>query len=686
VKSYPPDRIRNVVLVGHGGSGKTSLAEALLFCSGATTRVGRVEDGTTASDHEPEEIKKKISVSSAVVPVEWNGYKINLIDTPGYADFSGEAYAALSVADLALFVVSAVEGVEVQTELYWSRAVARGIPRMIFINKLDRERASYERTLTQMRELFGPVAPLQTPIGEELAFEGVTDLLSNTAYRYSGAPKGAECPAEGDDGLHLQLVEAVAESDDSLLERYLEGEEITPKELTAGLGKGVGAAVVTPVVCGAATKLIGIDRLAELITAAAPSPLDRPAWTAQDGTEVAPDPDAPPCAFVFKTLADQFVGKINFFRVVSGSVKKDAVLSNPRRREEEKLHQIFVPRGKEHLEVDLLPTGDIGAVAKLGTTQTGDTLTAKDRPIVLPYEAPPEPVFAVAVFPKSKGDEDKLSTALHRIEEEDPSIRVSRNEETRQQLLSGMGEAHIDVALERIHRKFGVEITTKVPRIPYRETVTKLAEAEGKYKKQTGGHGQFGIAWLRVEPLERSGGFQFVDAIVGGVIPRQFLPAVEKGVHDAMGRGFLAGYPLVDLKVTCFDGKHHPVDSSEMSFKMAGSLGLQEALRNAGVTLLEPIVELSVIVPDAYSGDVMGDLNSKRGRIMGMEPLSGGNQSIKATVPLAEVARYAIDLRSITGGRGVFSMQISHYEEVPANIAEKVRADAAKEEEAAHGH
>jgi len=380
-------------------------------------------------------------------------------------------------------------------------------------------------------------------------------------------------------------------------------------------------------------------------------------------------------------VADQFVGKINYFKVVSGTVKKDAHLLNTSRKEEEKLHQLFIPSGKDHLDIDALPAGDIGAVAKLGNTQTGDTLTTRDKPVVIPFEPPPEPVYSVAVFPKAKGDEDKLSMALHRIEEEDPSVHVTRNDETKQTLLQGMGEAHLDITLERIRRKFGVEIVTKTPRIPYRETVASLAEAEGKHKKQTGGHGQFGVAWLRVEPMPRGHGFEFVDAIVGGVIPKQFIPAVEKGVAEAMDRGFLAGYPLVDLKVTCFDGKHHPVDSSEMSFKMAGSIGLQAALEKAGVTLLEPIVELQVIVPETYAGDVVGDLNSKRGRIMGMEPLSGGNQLIKATVPLAEVARYAIDLRSLTGGRGAFSTTISHYEEVPPNVAEKVKAAARKDEE-----
>ena len=682
VKAYPSDRIRNVALLGHGGSGKTLLSEALLFASGATTRMGRVEDGTTVSDYQPEEVKKKISVSTSVIPVEWNGYKINLLDAPGYADFIGEAYAALAAADLAVFVVSAVEGVEVQTELLWHRALSKGIPRMLFINKLDRERASYERTLEQVRSVFGSeVAALQNPIGEEASFSGVAELLSGTSYTYSGDPKGTESPADADGALREQLVEALAESDDSLLERYLEGEEMTPKELTAALGKGVTAGVVSPVVCGSAAKLIGVDRLAELITGAGPSPLDRAPIEADDGTSVRPDPDAQPCLYVFKTEADQFVGKINYFRVVSGTAKKDDHLFNTVRNEDEKLHQVFVPRGKEHLEADTFPCGDIGAVAKLGAAQTGDTLCGKDHKIRLPHEAPPDPVLAVAVYPKSKGDEDKLSTALHRVADEDPSIRVSRNDETHQTLLEGMGEAHLDVTLERMRRKFGVEIETKTPRIPYRETIHGTAEAEGKYKKQTGGHGQFGIAWLRVEPLPRGSGFEFVDAIVGGVIPRQFIPAVEKGVNEAMSRGFYAGYPMVDVRVTCFDGKHHPVDSSEMSFKMAGSLGLQEAMKKVTLGLIEPIGELQVIVPEGYAGDVVGDLNSKRGRIIGMEPLSGGHQLIKATVPMAEVARYAIDLRSITGGRGTFSITMSHYEDVPPNIAEKIKAEATKADE-----
>jgi elongation factor G len=689
VKAYPSDRIRNVALVGHGGSGKTMLAEAFLFASGGTTRMGRIEDGSTVSDFEPEETKKTISVSTSVVPVEWNGYKVNVLDAPGYADFVGEAHAALSVCDLALFVVSAVEGIEVQTELLWQRALAHSIPRMIVINKMDRERASYERTLSQIREVFGnEVAPLQTPIGEEASFEGVSELLSGLSYIYSGSPKGNEKAAEGDDDLRQlrqQLVEAVAESDDALLERYLEGEELTPKELTSALGKGVAAGAVSPVLCVSATKLIGVDRLAEVIVGAAPSPLDRPSQVAEDGAEIEANPSAPVVLWVWKTLADQFVGKISYFRVAAGTLKRDDQLTNTTRHEDEKLHQIFVPRGKEHIDIDALPAGDIGAVAKLGDTQTGDTLCDKSRRLTLPHEPPPDPVLSVAIFPKTKGDEDKLSTALHRIADEDPSIRITRSDETKQTLLQGMGEAHLDVTLERIHRKFGVEIVTKTPRIPYRETIAATAEGEGKYKKQTGGHGQFGIASLRVEPLPRGSGFEFVDAIVGGVIPRQFIPAVEKGVVEATQRGFYAGYPLVDIRVTCFDGKHHPVDSSELSFKMAGSLGLQVALEQAQVTLLEPIAELLVIVPNTYSGDVMGDLNSKRGRIMGMEPLAGGNQLIKATVPLSEVARYAIDLRSITGGRGAFTISISHYEEVPTHIAEKVKAEAAKAKEEADG-
>ena len=685
MKTFPPARIRNVALVGHGGSGKTTLTEALLYCAGAITRQGRVEDGTTTTDFDPEEVKRGISLSLALAPFEYDDHKVNLLDTPGYADFLGDVYAALRVADLAVFVVSAVEGVEVQTEAAWRIAAELDVPRMIFVNKLDRERASFERTLDDLRQRFGAgVAPLELPIGEEAAFGGVADLLTDTAYLYEGGPdaKGVATTgaipddmADREHAVHDNLVEGIVVADDALMERYLEGEAISPKELEDTLALGVGQASVFPVVCGSAAKLIGIDRLAQFICEIGPSPLSRPPAKVQAGnseTEIACDPAGQPLAFVFKTVADPYVGKVTFFKVLSGTLRPDAQLTNPRTHADERLHGLFTMRGKEQITLSEVPAGDIAAVAKLSNTGTGDTLAPKGTPVVVPTIQPPDPALSIAIVPKSKGDEDKLMTGLHRLQDEDLALRVSRNDETKQTLLSGMGETHLSIVTERLSRKFGVEVTTEGVRVPYRETITETAEAEGKYKKQTGGHGQFGVAFLRVEPLERGTGFHFVDKIVGGAIPRQFIPAVEKGIAETMSTGGVFGFPVVDVQVTCFDGKYHAVDSSEMSFKMAGSLGFREAMAKAGPVLLEPISLLEVTVPVAYQGDVMGDLNSRRGRVQGTESAGEGEQIITALVPTSEVMRYAIDLRSLTGGRGRFTLQHDHYDLLPSHLIDRV--------------
>ena len=681
MKSFPPAKIRNVALVGHGGAGKTSLAEALLFCSGAISRMGRVEDGTTVTDVDPEETRRKISLSLALAPFEHDGHKVNLLVAPGYADFVADMDSALRVADLAVIVVSAVEGVEVQTEAAWRRAEELNLPRMFFVNKLDRERASFDRTLDQLRERFGAgVAPLELPIGEEGSFRGIADLLSEAAFLYEGGPKPktTEIPeemAEQEHRVHDALVEGIVVADDDLTERYLEGETITAKELEQTLAKGVAEASVFPVTCGSATRMIGIDRLASLICDVGPSPLSRPPVVVQAGgstTEVPVDAAGPALATVFRTVADPYVGKVSFLKVHAGTIRPDSVLVNPRTGGDEKLHGLFTMRGKEQIVLTELPAGDIGAVAKLSATTTGDTLAPKGTPVVVPAPELPLPVLSVAIRPKSKGDEDKLMTALHRIQEEDPVLAVRRDDETHQTILSGMGEAHLSLVTDRLARKFGVEVETEEVRVPYRETITRKAEAEGKYKKQTGGHGQFGVAFLRVEPLERGGGFEFVDQIVGGVIPRQFIPAVEKGVVETMSTGGVYGYPVVDVRVTLFDGKHHSVDSSEMSFKMAGSLGFKEAMANAGPVLLEPVSLLEVTVPSSYQGDVMGDLNSRRGRVQGTEAVGDGEQLITALVPTSEVLRYAIDLRSLTGGRGRFNLTHDHYDLLPAHLADKV--------------
>jgi elongation factor G len=674
VKTYPSAKIRNVALVGHGGSGKTTLAEALLHVAGVTQRMGRVEDGTTVSDFDPEEHKRGISVGLSVLPFEYEGHKINLLDCPGYADFVGDVVAALRVADLAMFVISAVDGVEVQAEIAWKMAEAAGIPRAIFVNKLDRDRASFGRTMDELKAKFGAgVAPLQLPIGEEASLSGVVDLLSDTAYTYHDGDRtgtAGEVPeslADMEHAVHDALIEGIVVGDDDLMERYLGDERIEYSELAGALAQGIASGSVFPVLCGSATRMVGVDRLAHFLVEEAPAPS-----VAGEG---------PPATFVFKTIADPYVGRVNVFKVHSGSVRPDAVLTNGRTMTDERLHQLFMLRGKEQEPASEVPAGDIAAVAKLTDVSTGDVLAQRGADVSVDTFDPPQPVLPTAIRPRSKADEDKLANALHKLQEEDTVIRIERNSETHQTLLWGMGETHLSIALEKLARKYGVEVEQEEVRVAYRETVSTKAEAEGKYKKQTGGHGQFGVAFLRVEPLERGAGFEFSDAIVGGAIPRQFIPAVERGVADTIVHGGALGFPVVDVKVTCYDGKYHPVDSSEMSFKMAGSLGFKEAAQKARPILLEPISELVIIVPEAYQGDVMGDLNSKRGRIQGTAAIGNGEQEITALVPTSEVLRYAIDLRSITGGRGRFVATHSHYDPAPPHLADKIVAEAAAAKE-----
>jgi elongation factor G len=680
--SVPSSRIRNVALVGHGGSGKTTLAEALLFGAGAIPRMGRVEDGTATTDTEPEELKRQLSASVALATFTWQDHKLNILDGPGYADFFAEVEAALSVADLAVFVVSAVEGVEVQTEIAWRFAAERKLPRLVFVNKLDRERASFDRALGQLRATFGTgIAPLQLPIGEEGTFRGVIDLLSDRAVTYENG-KASEGPVPGDlatteHEVHDALVEGIVVADDALMERYLEGDPVGFEELEKTLARGVAEATVFPVLCGSATKGIAVDRLARAICEIGPAPTERPPLTVAAGdtvVEVSADPAGKPLAYVFKTVGDQF-GRISMFKVLSGTIRTDDTLVNSRSHADERLHQLFGLRGKEHLAVDEIVAGDIAATWKLSDTATGDTLAPKGMPVVVEHPPPPTPVLSIAIRPKSKGDEDKLMTALHRLRDEDTALAVRRDDETHQTVLSGMGETHLAVVIERLKRKFGVEVETEDLQVAYRETVTKAAQAEGKYKKQTGGHGQFGVAVLRVEPKGRGEGFEFEDRVVGGAIPKQFIPAVEKGVLDTMVTGGHFGYPVVDVKVVCLDGKYHPVDSSEMSFKTAGALAFREASAQAGPVLLEPISALEVTVPTALQGDVLGDLNSRRGRVQGTEQADDGSSVVRALVPTAELSRYAIDLRSITGGRGRFSVTHDHYDPVPAQLAEKLKRE-----------
>ena len=692
MKTYDASSIRNVLLVGHGGSGKTTLTEALLFAAGATTRMGTVEDGNTVTDFEAEEVKKAISVSVALAPIEWQGTKLNLLDAPGYADFIGEVKAALRAADACLFVVSAVDGVEVQHEVVWELAVEAGLPRAFFINKIDRERASFQRTLDQLIQAFGTqVAPLQFPIGEEHDFEGVADLLSRKAYRYPSGPKGEEGEWPDDiagkaDPYREKLTEAVAEADDSLLEKYLEEGELTEQEVVGGVRAGLLEAKFAPVLCGSASRAMGVDRLADLVVDAFPPPAARPPVKVmtKDGEEQerACDPNAPLTAFVFKTISDPYVGRISLFRVFSGKMRPDSSVHNATQGAEERVGQLFTMRGKDHENVAEVPAGDIGGVAKLNNTHTGDTLATKDGPATLPPLELPEALYALAVEPKTQGDEDKLSTAFARLHEEDATFRVERQADTHETVMYGMGEAHLDVMTERMRRKFGVEVVSHPARVPYKETLRSKGQGLGRHVKQSGGHGQYGIAHIEVEPLERGAGFEFVNKIVGGVIPSQFIPSVEKGVVKAMREG-TTGHQMVDVRVTLHDGKYHSVDSSDMAFQIAGSLAMKDAAEKAGVVLLEPIVDVEVTVPEALTGDVIGDLNSKRGRVLGMDPTGTGKTKVRAQAPQAEMTRYSIDLRSITGGRGVFTMRFSHYEEVPSHIADKVIAEVRREKEEA---
>ena len=676
VKAFPPEKIRNVALVGHGGAGKTTLAEALAYRAGALSRPGKVEDFNTIADFEPEEHKHRMSISTSLIPIEWGGYKINLLDCPGYADFTSEATRALRVADLAVFVVSAVEGVEVQTELLWREAARLGLPRLIFVNKLDRDRASFERTLSELQKSFGAgIAPLELPIGEEAAFRGVADLLSDTAITYdAGNASTGPIPQEmavQEHSVHDALVEGIVVADDDLMERYLEGEIPSVETLEATLAHGVSGATVFPVLCGSATKDVAVDRLGAFICEIGPSPLDRgPVEVTGGGSSatVAPSPDGPPLAVVWKTVVDRHVGKISLLHVLSGTISPDAVLVDSRTRTEQRLHSLFALRGKEQVPVERIPVGDIGAVAKLADVATGDTLAPKGTPVAVAVPSEQEPALCIGIRPKSKGDEDKLMTALHRLQEEDPSLRVRRDDETHQTLLCGAGETHLAVVAERLARKFSVDVVTEPVVVPYRETVSAGAEAEGRYKKQTGGHGQFGVANIRLAPLPRGSGFEFVDEIVGGAIPRQYIPAVQKGIEEAMAAGGVHGWPVVDVSVTLFDGKYHPVDSSEMSFKMAGALAFREAMEKAGPVLLEPISRVTVTVPAAGQGDVIGDLNSRRGKVTQTGTAEDGSSVITALVPTSEMLRYAVDLRSVTGGRGSFTVSHDHYDVAPSNM------------------
>ena len=683
MKVYRAEQIRNVALISHVGAGKTSLVDAALYDSGAATRQGRVDEGSSVADYDPDELKRSMTLHAKAIPVEWKNTKINFIDTPGYADFVGEVKAGLRVADAALVVVTAEKGVEVGTELTWQYSDERNLPRMVLINKLDRENTSFDNALKSLRDRFGlKVVPLQIPIGEQSGFRGVVDLVSQKGFTFEGGNKVQEVaiPAELKENISSyreQLIESAVESDDAMMEKFLEGEELSDEEVLSVVKKGTRSGQLIPVLCGAGSKNIGVQTLLDAIVDYLP---DAAETVPEDAREVGNNLSM----FVFKTAAAQ-VGTISTFRVYTGTLKPDTHVYNVQTKADERIGQLITPRGKTQEPATEIPAGDIGAVAKLSKTHTGDTLAgSKDVTTTLTPINFPEPCYTVAVFPKSQADLDKMGNALTRVVEEDRTLRVSRDPETAEVLLSGMGESHLQITIEGIKRKYGVDLEVRDPRISYRETIRKKARANGRHKRQSGGHGQFGDVWLEIEPLPAGGEetFVFEDKIVGGVVPGQYIPGVEKGVRESLKRGFVSGNPMVYVKVALVDGKYHPVDSSAQSFEIAASLGMQEAVPQASPTLLEPVMTVTITVPESNMGDVMSDINTKRGRVLGMALVGDGMQQITANVPQAEMLHYATDLRSITQGRGSFKMEFYQYEEVPANVQQEIIAQHKKAAEA----
>ena len=683
--------LRNIALAAHSGAGKTSLAEAMLYDSGTIKRLGRVEDGNTAMDFEAEELKRTSSISSGFHQFEWKKHTINIIDTPGDQNFFSDTLSCLQGADGTLVVVDAVDGVKVQTEQAWEYAKDFQQPCMIFINKLDRERADFARVFKEITEIFDPKPIiLQLPIGAEDDFKGVVDLITGQAYVYNeeGKAQKSEVPAEMQDEVDREkenLIENIAEADDELVERYLEGEELTEDELRAALRKGTLTRTFVPVVCGSATQNVGIDLLMNLIVDSMPSPMDRGSRAGTDpatGEEIerAPDPDAPFSAFVVKTMADPYAGRLTIFRVVSGTLGSDGTFYNASKETKERFNQLLTITGKEQKPATGAGPGSIVAMAKLKETLTGDTLCDDGAKISYKCVDPLPSLISFAISAKSKGDEDKIFSSMVKLLEEDPSLKLDRISETKEIILSGLGQIHIETTVEKLKRKFNVEAVLNTPKVPYRETIKKKIRVQGKHKKQTGGHGQFGDCWIQLEPMARGKGFEFVDAIVGGVIPKTYIPAVEKGVVEASQKGVLAGFLCVDFKVTLDDGSFHAVDSSEMAFKIAGSLAFKKAAEQANPVLLEPIMNVTITTPEDFMGDIMGDLNGRRGKVLGMDS-AGRKQIIKANVPMSEFLTYAPDLRSMTGGRGIYFMEFSHYDEVPAQIAEKIIEEVRKSKE-----
>ena len=673
MKNYETSQLRNVGVVAHGSAGKTSLVEAMLFNTGAINRLGRVEDGTTTSDFQPEEIKKQITIHTSLVPCDWKDCKLNLLDTPGFSDFISDVKGALRVVDGTMFVVCAVAGVEVQTEIIWNMASESELPKVIFINKMNRENANFEKVLTEIQQILpGNFIPIQIPIGAAETFSGYVDVIVQKAYTYTANGDVSEIPIPDDladdlESYRDKLIESSAEMDDEALEKYLNGDELSEAEIINGLKAGIKAGKIIPILCGAATKNMGVKQAMDFLVAEFPAPEDKSS--------------DPLSALVFKTLVDPFVGKMNFIRIFSGTLKADVPVFNATKDKAEKVGQVLFVRGKHQESIQVAKCGDIVVLVKLQDTNTNDTLCGKEKCAILAPIVFPVPTYSVAISPKAKGDEDKLGNAIARSLEEDPALRVEKNVETHETILTGMGETHLDITVEKLKRKFSVDVSMTDPRVPYRETVRGTVKVEGKHKKQTGGHGQYGHCWLRIEPLEGHD-FEFDEEIFGGSVPRQYIPAIEKGVREAMSEGILAGYPVTNVKVVVYDGSYHNVDSSEMAFKIAGAQAFKKGVLQAKPALLEPVASVEVVVPENFMGDVISDFNTKRGRILGMEP-NGKFTTVKAQVPLSGMYRYSIDLKSMTQGRGSFTMGFSHYEEIPAMLADKIITKAKADKEAA---
>jgi elongation factor G len=681
MKEYAPAQLRNVGLFSHGGAGKTTLSEALLFRAGAITRVGAVDDGNTTMDFDPDELRRKMSVSLAVAPLEWQGHKINLIDTPGYADFYGEVAQATRIADGALILVDAVAGPQVGTDAVWRRTAH--LPRLLVINKMDRENADYRTALDSLRERYSKaVVPLVFPIGKSDSLTGVIDLLENKAYLAGNqepqpVPESERSTVEQ---LREMLVESACELNDDLINKYLEGEELTTEELSAAMRVGIREQKLFPVLATSGNRAIGLEPLLNAIVHLLPSPADVEAPLANGGV-VAPNEKL--AALVFKTVSDPNIGRLSYVRVYSGALSADSHVWNVQKSKDERIGQVFHIRGKTQEPTQRLVTGDIGVIPKLAESVTGETLSTKDGGLELAGIEYPAAAYFASVHPKSRNDVDKLSTAMSRLLEEDPSLRMHREASTNEVILSGLGDSHLDVATQRLQRKFGVNVTLDVPKVAYRETITSKAAAEGRHVRQTGGHGQYGVVNLELEPLPRGEGFHFVDKVVGGVVPKQFIPAVEKGVRESMDRGVIAGFPVVDVRCALVFGKYHAVDSNEAAFKSAGSIGFKSAFTQASPVLLEPVMHVEVTVPSEFAGDIMGDLNTRRAHIHGMTP-DGPNTVVEASVPQSEMLRYATDLRSMTQGRGTYTMRVSHYDPVPAHLQAKIIEEHKKETDGEH--